>query len=315
MLRQKILTVVLLLSCLVILSAVPARAGEYTVIQSGGLARQYILVQPKSASGPVPLIVVLHGTYGTGRKMQRGLGFDAYANRLGFAVAYPDAYTLEGERSTTRWNDGRETLQSTKLKIDDVQFLRDMVADIQSKAAIDSKHIFVTGASNGGMMAYRAACEAADIFVASAPVIGNIPVPLFGKCAPSKPISILAINGTADPFVPFDGGTVCKEVSKRFCERGEVVSADKSLALFAKAANCQGSLTSTPLLPKYPDDPTVRKVEYSACTAGTQVGAYWIDGGGHTWPPKKGQLIGKNGEPTRNLDATKEIVQFFMAQK
>jgi polyhydroxybutyrate depolymerase len=292
-----------------------AYAAEYTSIQSGGFARQYILVVPKLASGPLPLIVVLHGTYGTGSKMQRGLGFDAYANQLGFAVAYPDAYQLQGERSTTRWNDGRETLQSTKLKINDVQFLRDMVADIKTKAAIDSKRIFVTGASNGGMMAYRAACEAADVFAASAPVIGNIPKPIYESCRPSQPVSILAINGTADPFVPFEGGQVCQSVAGRFCEKGYVASAAQSLALFAKAAGCQGSLTSASLPPKYPEDPKVRKVGYGGCSAGKQVGAYWIDGGGHTWPPKKGQLIGKNGEPTRNLDATKEIVQFFLAHK
>src|SRR4249920_2969927 len=113
----------LLLALLLDLVAVfPALArDDYIKMTSNGLERQYILVTPSAPkSQPLPLIVVLHGTVGTGSKMEEGLGFDRFASSHGVAIAYPDAYIEPGSRKTARWNDGRGTLESSRLKIDDV---------------------------------------------------------------------------------------------------------------------------------------------------------------------------------------------------
>jgi len=294
----------------------PALADDdYIKMSSNGLQRQYILVTPSGRkSEPVPLIVVLHGTVGTGRKMQTGLGFDKYVDRVGFAVAYPDAYIEPGQRKTTRWNDGRGTLVSSRLNVDDVAFFRDMVKDIGQRIAIDRSRIFVTGPSNGGMMTFRAACEGADLFAGAAPVIGNIARPIADRCQPSRPISLLAINGTEDPFVPFGGGTVCKGIRKFFCEGGEVISNLDSLAVFARRAGCAAKPEQQVLAAKVAGDPPVEKVTFSHCRDGHKVAAYWIRGGGHNWPPLAGQLGDKNGPPTRNLDATQTIIEFFLGR-
>lgn len=298
----------------------------YIPLQSGGFKRQYILYAPsiptaadpaasQPSSKPIPLVVVLHGTVGTGEKMQKSLGFDPYARRHGFAVAYPDAYTNDNGKNTTRWNDGRDTLESTKLGVDDVAFIRDMVNDIGKRIPLDRSRVYVTGASNGGIMAYRLICEASDLFAGAAPVIGNIAVSVAPHCAPRHPMSVLAINGTQDPFVPFEGGTVCKDVSKLFCEKGEVISAENSLALLAKNFGCGAKSLRVMQPAKFPEDPPVESVIYGRCANDSKVVGYWIQGGGHTWPPHKGQLDDKNGKPTRNLDATKAIVDFFMTGK
>lgn len=292
-------------------------AAPYTKMMSGGLERQYVLVTPSLASTQaVPLIVVLHGTVGTGKKMQEGLNFDKYVNSHGFAVAYPDAYIEPGGRAkTTRWNDGRGTLASSKLGVDDVQFLRDMVRDIGTRTRLDMARIYVTGPSNGGIMSYRVACEAADLFAAAAPVIGNVARPIADRCKPVRPISVLALNGTADPFVPFDGGTVCSGVGKFFCEGGEVISSTDSLDIFARGAGCAAKPRQTRLPPRVTEDPRVDRLSYEGCRDGKTVGAYWVQGGGHNWPPNAGQLGKRNGPATRNLDATKVIVEFFMGNR
>jgi polyhydroxybutyrate depolymerase len=72
-----------------------------------GLERTYILHVPPAASEPLPLILVLHGTYGTGRKMQFGLGFDPHADQRGFYVAYPNPTSAKppaGTMGAARWN-------------------------------------------------------------------------------------------------------------------------------------------------------------------------------------------------------------------
>jgi len=302
------------LALLLLAGAVAARADDYLHLQSHGLDRQYVLSVPaQPRSEPIPLIVVLHGGIGTGRRMQRALGFDAYVDKLGVAVAYPDAYTEPGKGKTTRWNDGRETLASTRLGVDDVAFLRDLVKDVGQRVRIDPARVFVTGPSNGGMMTYRAACEAADVFTAAAPVIGSIPLKLADRCKPSRPISLLAINGTADPYVPFAGGTVCANVSELVCERGDVIPPSKSVEFFARRDGCASEPKHETLPAAQARDPGVEKLSYDCKDA--RVEALWIQGGGHNWPPNSGQIGTRTGAGTRNLDATAAIVAFFLSSR
>lgn len=278
-----------------------------------GRERTYILHVPSAAqdSQPLPLIVVLHGSYGTGRKMQLALGFDSYADAYGFYVAYPDAYQTPGENETARWNDGRGTLESSDQDIDDVAFLTGMVSEIGSLVAVDRSQVFVTGASNGGIMSYRLGCETSGVFTGIAPVIANIAEPIYGTCQPQPAIKFLAINGDADTFIPFEGGEVCSDVSRLFCEGGFVRSFSESVGRFAVANGCAASPQIT-ILPMVIEDGTfVEEQRYTNCASGASVSGYIIHNGGHTWPPLKGQLDG-SGQPTGNLDATELIVKFFL---
>jgi polyhydroxybutyrate depolymerase len=186
------------------------RGSHKLEITVDGLKRTFLLRVPPAIreNKPLPLIVVLHGTYGTGLKMEIGLGFDPYADERGFYAAYPDAYQDPGKRQTARWNDGRGTLESSYTGIDDVKFITAMIDDIAGQVPLDRSRVYVTGASNGGMMTYRLGCETSGVFAGLAPVIGNIPEPIFGACHPSSPLNFMAINGDNDPFIPFGGGEV-----------------------------------------------------------------------------------------------------------
>lgn len=273
--------------------------------------RTWILHAPPVAEAgkPLPLLVVLHGTYGTGRKMQRALGFDSYADQRGFYVAYPDAFQEPGARDTARWNDGRGTLASSLQGIDDVQFIIEMVAEIGRNAALDSSRVYVTGASNGGMMTYRLGCETAGVFAGIAPVIANIPEPIFDTCTPQAPLAFLSVNGSADPFIPLEGGEVCENV-RLGCEGGWVVSQARSATKFVEVNGCDPH----PLLEVLPvleqDGTSVELQTYLNCQNGVQVLAYIVRGGGHSWPPLPSQLK-TAGPRTKNLDATKVIVDLF----
>ncbi len=267
------------------------------------LKRTYILHVPPAAEydGPLPLLIVLHGTYSTGRKMQLGIGFDPYADERGFYVAYPNAYQAAGSTQTTRWNDGRETLESSKREIDDVRFVLSMIEDIATKVPLDKSRVYVTGASNGGMMVYRLGCETSGVFAGIAPIAD--------ACFPQASLSFLSINGDVDPFVPIERGEVCREV-KRGCEKGFVISTEDSVKNFDVVNGCGVKPQSETMLTQIEDRTFIEKLIYPDCAGDSQVNAYIVHGGGHTWAPRSGQLASSRPS-TQNLDATKKSLISF----
>ncbi len=289
------------------------RLGNHDLlITVDGLERTYILHVPPAArrGKPLPLLIVLHGGGGSGKKMQRFLGFDDYADERSFYVAYPDSYRSSGQRAA-HWNDGRGT--EVTSGVDDVKFLLEMIAEIDRRVPLDKRRVYVTGASNGGMMTYRLGCQTQGVFAGLAPVIANIPQPIFETCAPTAPLHFLAINGSADPLIPLEGGTVCEDI--RFgCAGGKVVSQAASVAKFSAANGCDPTPQSVNLPVEAEDGTFVEQQTYLNCIGGAQVTAYIIHNGGHTWPPRPPQLPAA-GAQSRNLDATRRIVDAFLPQR
>ncbi|KDO94667.1 esterase [Mycobacterium avium subsp. hominissuis 3388] len=265
--------------------------------RSGGMDRTYMLHVP--AGDPVGLVLSLHGGGGTGIA-QRGLtGFDAVADAHNLLVVYPDGY----EKS---WADGRGASPADRHHVDDVAFLVGLVTKLQNDYRVAPGHVFVTGMSNGGFMSNRLACDRADVFAAVAPVAGTLGVGV--ACNPSRPVSVWAAHGTADPLVPFKGGAV----------RGRgglshAVSADAMVDKWRKADGCQGD-PSMELLPDARDGTVVHRFDSTPCAASTEVVFYRIDKGGHTWPGGKQYLpAAVIGPTTHTLDGSEAIAEFFLA--
>lgn len=136
-----------------------------------GWVRHYRLTVPQQYDGhtPCPLVVALHWATGSSAQMAAATGFDTLAERTGWIVAYPDS--LPGERT---WNAGYCCGQAATDGIDDVAFLRALLVDLQSHLAIDPSRIFLTGFSNGAMLAYLAGTRLADQIAGIAAVAGSI---------------------------------------------------------------------------------------------------------------------------------------------
>src|ERR1039457_1634600 len=85
-----------------------------------------------------------------------------------------------------------------------------MADKLVSEIGIDPGRVFAAGSSRGGFMAYRLALEAPSRFRAVAAVSANVPSPENFKCKPAAQgtSSVMIMNGTDDPLVPFDGGSV-----------------------------------------------------------------------------------------------------------
>lgn len=277
-----------------------AAGNQEKTIAVDGRTRSYVLHVPPQYDGrkPLPLVIVLHGGGGNAAYAEEMSGFSAKADREGFLVAYPDGNGRLRTRLLT-WNSGNCCGYARSQNVNDVEFIRAMIANIERDARVDAKRIYATGMSNGGMMSYKLGCELADKLAAIGPVAGALNVE---KCAPSQPVSVVAIHGMEDQHVLFEGGEPRVQADR-------TPRVDKSVAyaieFWRKANGCTGAV-------KKETRGIVREETYSGCRNGTEVKLYAIEGEGHTWP---GGQAGRRqaDQPTRAFSATDAIWEFFAA--
>ncbi|MBN2077840.1 MAG: hypothetical protein JW838_02670 [Spirochaetes bacterium] len=307
-------TRVILLCALALLPSmkgVPSGKCRAIEVNHGGRERGALLYVPaRPLAGNVPLLLVLHGGGGKGRGMislTRGR-FNELAERDGFLVAYPDGIGRH-------WNDFRDDPidYAHRNNIDDVGFIRALIDAIAARHPVDGKRVFATGISNGGFMCYRLACELGDRIRGVAVVTANHPEGAKERCRPARPVSVMILNGTEDPLVPYHGGHVT--VLKR--KRGAIVSTDETVAFWAGANACSAAPRREALPDADPGDGTrIERITYRDCGEGTSVILYRIIGGGHTWPGGKPYLSERIvGRVSRDIAACDVIWKFFTSME
>lgn len=273
--------------------AAPAAQSDEHVTM-GGLDRTYHVYVPARRAPSPPLVVVLHGGFGTGAGAEAQYRWDAMADRNGFVVLYPDGF----QRA---WNAGDCCGQPRARGIDDVAFIEAAIRATARAYATDPERLYVTGMSNGAMMTYRLACESALPIAAIAPVAGTLTV----ACEHPQRVSVLHVHGLADGNVPIGGG-----VGVGFARVLYRPVAD-GIAVFRKADECAAPVTTTagPVT-------TAR----SSCANGKTVQLTTVAGAGHQWPgsappPARAAAILRLDAPSAALDATEVIWSFFAAAR
>ena len=155
------------------------------------------------ANQPAPLLILLHGYSGSGEGDAAEFELASAADAGGFVSAYPDgSVDSQGNRF---WNATDATCDFDRTGVDDVGYLTGVIDEIQAELEIDPKRIYVFGHSCGGFMAYRLACDEAGVVAAIVSVAGATYADS-AKCAPSAPVSVVQIHGTADDIVLYKGG-------------------------------------------------------------------------------------------------------------
>jgi polyhydroxybutyrate depolymerase len=240
-----------------------------------GIQRSYLHYRP-TASEPekLPLMIVLHGGLGNAESIQQTTAMNEIADTGPFMVAYPNGVKVRFSHKNRRlWNGGTCCGIAAKRNIDDVQFIQRMIADIGSKYPLDKQRVYVTGISNGAMLAYRLACEMPDQIAAIIPVAGTLAVE---DCDFAKDIPVMHIHGTADKFVPIKGGMGSRSVAG-VSHR----SLSDTIALITRSRQCDDPKVSFP-------EPGIQTSSY-LCRSGAPVVVVLIQGGGHVWPGGHGR--------------------------
>ncbi len=279
----------LVLAALAILAGPPLVA-QWTgstrieTLQQGSLQRQYRVYRPAVPAPHPALVIDLHGSRTNGFLEELATRFDAQVERLGWIAVYPDAM-----------EDGWEAYgYAHRPGIDDVGFISLLIDRLEESDAVDPDRIYVTGLSRGGMMAYGLACELSGRIAAIAAVAGTM-ADASGRadgvpCHPDRPVSVLAIHGSADDQVPIGG-------SSRFAPLAEV------LRRWREVDACEPAATVT-------EFGAVTTSRWS-CRAGSEVRSVVITGGGHTWPGIP--LTSPPWNPS--LDATAVVADFFTTHR
>lgn len=248
----------------------PAPGTVERTVTVDGVARTYRVHVPAGLAGRAPLVVVLHGGGGgNGAQVEQQTGFTATADQHGFVVTYPNG---TGRTRLLTWNAGTCCGYARDQRVDDVRFLHAMLDALAAEFRVDPARVYVTGFSNGAMMAYRLGCELTDRIAAIAPVSGALNTE---PCTPSRPLPVLHIHGTADQHVPIAGGPPQRDVP------GTPPWQNTPLAY---ANDFWTRHNTCPATPAETGRDGVTTTTHAPCADGTEVVQVVIDGGGHAWP-------------------------------
>ncbi len=258
------------------------------------LERSYALHLPPELVDPMPLVLVLHGRFGTGIDIARYTGFNDLADRENFIVAYPDG--LEGE-----WNYPRG-VQGYPDTHDDLAFLTALVDDLAADYPIDLTRVYIAGFSNGGFMAERAACENPARFAAFASVAAAGFGGMLDVCLEAGTVTapILMVHGTADENIPWAGTGVTRG------ERTVYVTypVPDTLGFWAGFNGCSDGLDTVDLPQSDDSLATSIRIFTVDCPEDAAVVLYGLIGGVHEWPRPL-------SADSTDIDTTEIVWQFF----
>ena len=170
--------------------------------------RYYVYVPKKSYGQPMPLLIALHEEEGEG-EFAGDVDLTRKSDKKGFIVVAPYGYPLFTDGGGRTWNAGRCCGPAQNHNADDIGYLREVIRRVEQQTSVDASRIFVTGYSNGAMMAWRLACEVPEVR-AIAPVAGTDNTL---NCRPSHPVAVIQFHALDDRYVPFNGGKGRRSIS------------------------------------------------------------------------------------------------------
>lgn len=305
----------------------PSPGADAVCLVPGWQDRDFLIHLPPDHDAAVayPLVVALHGGGGAKEGMNPltcGDGDEAdpacltaVAEREGFIVVYPDG--VANGLGLRTWNqggdaDGLQCPHACEEGIDDVAYMRALLDEVERVTQVDPQRVYLTGFSNGAGMAHRLACELADRIAAIAPVGGANQFALSHACAPTRPVPVLQIHGSADPCWPYAGG----EGTCLAAQDGAYAAVEASTIGTAAAPGwaLRNGCAPTPGLTSLPDGDgdgdVTREQRFVGCAA--DVILMTVDGAGHTWPGGDQYLsLEKIGGLSRDFPASQRIWEFL----
>jgi polyhydroxybutyrate depolymerase len=253
-------TLLVLAGCAAPVSAVPQGFTEGSTVHAmtfGGLDRSYRLYIPGGLASPAPLVVMLHGGFGSAQQAERAYGWDQLADSAKFVVAYPDG-------ADRAWNVNGCCGRPAQENIDDVGFITAVVNDISGNVGVDAKRVYATGISNGGMMTYTLACNTGTYAA-----IGPDSATQLDACKSPHPTSVIHIHGTADRLIRYGGGP---GMGVAHIDGPAVPDLN---AFWRNVDQCGAPAVSTN---------AAVTTSTADCADGRNVVLMTVDGGGHEWP-------------------------------
>ena len=258
-------------------------------VLSSGVKRTYLLYVPKSyrAGQPIPLVISIHGYAEWPAHQMEISRWNQAADEHNFIVVYPS-----GTGFPLHWRTGGGADTSIE-----VQFISDLIDQLEKEYTISPDRIYANGLSNGGGMSFVLACKLSERIAAFGGVSGAYLLP-WSDCNPGRPVPAIIFHGTQDPIVPFGGGP-----SSMFnYPFPEITGWVSSLA-------AKNGCAAQPV--KLPAEGEVSGLQYTHCSQNAEVLFYIVASGGHAWPGGGYLPAVIVGHTTQDIDATQVMWAFF----
>jgi polyhydroxybutyrate depolymerase len=266
-----------------------------------GQRREYLVHVPARyrPGRPMPLVLSFHGGGGNMeiQAHDRIYGLTSHAEKAGYVVAFPNGFSRLRSGKLATWNAGLCCGHARDRNVDDVGFVRAVLADLQKRLDIDPRRIYAQGMSNGGMFSYRLACEMADTFAAVAAVAGTDGLP---ACAPSRAVPVLHIHALDDDRVLFHGGAGSASVSQ-----ANFVSVPDTVAKWVRLNGCEASPR------RVLEVPGAYCETHAPCRDGSEVQLCVTETGGHAWP---GGRKARGGQPGSAAIVANDMIWAFFGR-
>ena len=220
-----------------------------------------------------PIVVLLHGYTSSGSQQNAYFGLSDLVDAQSFFLVLPDGTREQSFLQSRFWNATDACCNFTGSDVDDVAYIVGLIDEASALFNVDPNRVHAVGHSNGGFMAYRLACDAADRFASIASLAGAT----FNDeraCAASEPVSVLQLHGTLDGTIAYGGGSIGANAYP---------GAEETVARWALRAQCAAMPEAGPV---YDLSTTEAAAEtevfaYPGCSAGISVELWRMNGSGH----------------------------------
>ena len=271
---------------------------EERVIVHEGLKRSFLIYVPENIKENAPLVVAIHGYTSTAKILMGYSGINQIADVEGFMVAYPQG--TKDSRDNNFFNVGYEFHSDSK--VNDVNFIREIVLNLTKEYKLNSKRVFATGMSNGGDMSYLLACTSSDLFTAVAPVAGVMMKDTLENCNPVKKIPIFEIHGTKDSISKFEGDMNNEDKWGAYYDLPSTIEFWVNKHALNEKETIQLENKNTE------DGTTITFERYWSDESQREVWFYIVNDGNHTWPGMTG-LFSRTAN--QDINSAEEIWKFF----
>ena len=264
-----------------------------------------------NSDDPSPMVLILHGHPSNSKMMQLGSELDVKADEVGFIAVYPDGEIppfpifllalMMGMRGCW-WNAWD---YNNFNRVDDVDYIRQLIKKLQENINIDSSRIYVTGLSGGALMTYRLGAELSNIIAAIAPVAGSVGGSWnawlknsgqFIIPEPSNPLPVIIFHGLKDQNVPYYGGWVNGTIGPLSLST-KYLSVNESTLFWVAHNNCNPK-------PEIDQSGNVIKTTYVNGDSDSEVALYTVKDGDHEW-------FGSSFFPDRGISVNDLMWKFF----
>jgi polyhydroxybutyrate depolymerase len=261
------------------------------------------------SSQHLPVIFAFHGGGGDYESTVDLFNFNPLANRNRVIMVYPNAlaYTwcIPGLSSSLYTQGGTPN---------DLHFFSVLLDTVIADYNIDTKRVFATGISLGGMFALYVAEQLPKRITAIAPVCASISKTIANDFNFARPIPVMLINGTSDPVLNYDGGETSEFTQwNPDKDDGIMISTEDLVDKIVKMDSCDvdPSVSDIPNI-NVKDECTAVETLYT--TKLMTVDFIGVIGGGHSWPGGP-QYLSKAliGKVCKDFNAEDRIMKFFLS--